>query len=106
MKFSLSIKFFFLVSVIYSQSKVSGIIVDADNNPLSYASISFSNSYKGAISNEDGTFYLESNLTHNKLTVNFLSDQIPNSFISDLLMTKTNCLQASLSWSVKSLEGV
>jgi len=72
MKFLLSIKFFFLVSVIYSQSKVSGIIVDENNKPLSYASISFSNSYKGTISNEDGSFYLESNITQKKLVINYL----------------------------------
>ena len=72
MKICLSIKFFFLLSIIYSQSKVSGIIVDANSNPLSYANISFYNSNNGTISNEDGTFYLESNLTQNKLVVNFL----------------------------------
>jgi len=72
MKFLLCIKFFFLVSVIYSQSKVSGIIVDENNKPVSYASISFSNSYKGTISNEDGGFYLESKITHKKLVVNYL----------------------------------
>ena len=75
MKFSLCIKFFFLVSVIYSQSKVSGIIVDENNKPVSYASISFSNSYKGTISNEDGSFYLESNITHKKLVINYLHVQ-------------------------------
>ena len=72
MKFLLCVKFFFLVSVIYSQSKVSGIIVDENNKPVSYASISFSNSYKGTISNEDGSFYLESNITHKKLVINYL----------------------------------
>ena len=76
MKICLSIKFFFLLSVIYSQSKVSGIIVDANSNPLSYATISFYNSNNGTISNEDGTFYLESNLTHSKLVVNFLGYKI------------------------------
>ena len=66
------IKFLFIGTILYSQSKVSGVIVDIDDNPLAYASVFFSDSSDGTISNEDGTFYLESDLTNNKLIVNFL----------------------------------
>ena len=56
----------------FSQVKVSGVVVDADDNPVPYANIVFKGSTTGTVSQEDGTFYLESDQTYKELIVSFL----------------------------------
>ncbi len=56
----------------FSQVKVSGVVVDTDDNPVPYANIVFKGSTTGTVSQEDGTFYLESDQTYKELIVSFL----------------------------------
>ena len=63
----------FLVSTLsFSQTKVSGIILDDANQPVSYATIAFKNSAEGVIADENGKFYLESKKTYTTLAVSFV----------------------------------
>ena len=48
----------FLSLGLHAQVKVSGIIVDEDDNPVPFANIIFKGSTYGTISNENGKFYL------------------------------------------------
>ena len=63
---------FFLVLSLQAQVKVSGVIVDKDDNPIPFANIVFKSSTKGTISNEDGKFYLESDSYYPELEVSFV----------------------------------
>jgi hypothetical protein len=55
-----------------AQTKVSGHVFDAFNEPISFANIIFKGSTEGTITNEDGRFYLESDETWDALTVSFI----------------------------------
>lgn len=57
---------------LFSQTKVSGVVIDEFKNPVAYANVLFKGSTEGTISNEDGRFYLESSNTWNTLIVSFL----------------------------------
>ncbi|ANW95006.1 hypothetical protein AXE80_01280 [Wenyingzhuangia fucanilytica] len=56
----------------FSQSKVKGVVVDVDGNPLAFASVIFKNSTEGTVSDEDGVFYLSSPNTHKELQVSYV----------------------------------
>lgn len=56
----------------FSQTKVSGIILDDANQPVSYATVAFKNSPEGVIADENGKFYLESKKTYPILAVSFV----------------------------------
>ena len=62
----------FLTTILYAQVKVSGIVVDQDDNPVPFANIVFKGSTTGTVSQEDGTFYLESENSYKELVVSFL----------------------------------
>jgi hypothetical protein len=62
--------FGFNFSFVFSQTKVSGIIVDKSNQPIPYADVVFKNSSEGVVSNEDGRFYLESVKTYKIVVIN------------------------------------
>ena len=63
----------FLVSTLsFSQTKVSGIILDDANQPVSYATIAFKNSAEGVTADENGKFYLESKKTYTTLADSFV----------------------------------
>ncbi len=65
--------FIFLVSTLaFSQTKVSGIVLDDANQPVSYATVAFKNSPEGVIADENGKFYLESKKTYTTLAVSFV----------------------------------
>ena len=64
---------FLLFSLFASaQSKVSGIVIDEFDNPVAFANILFKNSYQGTITNDNGRFYMESDVTHDTLVVSFI----------------------------------
>jgi hypothetical protein len=44
----------------FAQTKVSGVVVDKQNQPIPFAECSFQGSSEGIVTNEDGKFYLES----------------------------------------------
>lgn len=65
--------FIFLVSTFaFSQTKVSGVILDDAKQPVSYATVAFKNSAEGVIADENGKFYLESKKTYTTLAVSFV----------------------------------
>ena len=55
----------------YAQTKVSGIVVDDKNQPVPYANIMFKGTNDGVVSNEDGRFYLESQIANKVIVVSF-----------------------------------
>ena len=56
----------------FSQTKVSGVILDDAKQPVSYATVAFKNSPEGVIADENGKFYLESKNTYTTLAVSFV----------------------------------
>ncbi|AYN66822.1 carboxypeptidase-like regulatory domain-containing protein [Euzebyella marina] len=55
-----------------AQSKVGGSVIDENNDPVAFANILFKNSYEGTITDDNGSFYLESDTTHDTLVVSFI----------------------------------
>jgi hypothetical protein len=55
----------------FAQTKVSGIVVDNENQPVPYANVLFKGSNQGIVTNEDGRFYLESEITYKAIIVSF-----------------------------------
>lgn len=62
----------FAVPTVFSQTKVSGIIVDKKNEPVPFANVIFSGSSEGIVSNEDGRFYLESQKDYTAIEISFM----------------------------------
>ncbi|MBC6998533.1 DUF5686 family protein [Cytophaga sp. FL35] len=55
-----------------AQSKVGGIVLDEYDNPVAFANILFKNSYEGTITDDNGNFYMESDVTHDTLVISFI----------------------------------
>ena len=55
-----------------AQSKVGGSVIDENNDPVAFANILFKNSYEGTITDDNGSFYLESDTTYDTLVVSFI----------------------------------
>jgi hypothetical protein len=73
MKIKSLLLFFLLFSgLIIAQTKVSGIVVDENNDPIPFANVYFKNSTEGVITNENGRFYLESSKNYGILVVSFI----------------------------------
>jgi len=72
-KISFSILVFIISSsFMFSQTKVSGVVIDKKNQPISYANIVFKGSNEGTVSDENGRFYLESIKNYTAITVAFV----------------------------------
>ena len=72
MKKNILFLLFFLfatTSLLFAQTKVSGLVVDKSNKPVPFANIAFKNSNEGVVSNEDGIFYLESPKTYQAIVI-------------------------------------
>ena len=61
----------FLFNSILAQTKVSGVVLDKKNQPISFANVIFKGSTEGVVSNEDGKFYLESKKNYSTISVSF-----------------------------------
>src|SRR5690554_4276534 len=72
MKFSFSVLFFFLTSLLLAQTKVSGVLKDASGEGVAYANVIFKDSREGTITNEEGRFYLESDKTYTEVVFSFI----------------------------------
>ncbi|MEO0526022.1 MAG: DUF5686 family protein [Bacteroidota bacterium] len=69
----LFIPFFLLFSLcVFSQTKVSGIVLDELGSPIAFANVLFKNSIEGTITNDNGRFYMESETTYDTLVVSFI----------------------------------
>jgi len=62
----------FFALATFAQTKVSGIINDEIGNPVPFANVVFANSSIGTITNDDGTFYLESDNSYQQLLISFV----------------------------------
>jgi len=70
-------KFFFPVFLFFAflaqaQTKVGGIVTDEGGEPVAFANILFKNSVEGTITNDNGRFYMESDVTYDTLIVSFI----------------------------------
>lgn len=52
-----------------AQTKVSGVVLDDKNRPISYSTVAFKNSAEGVMTDENGKFYLESKKNYSILVV-------------------------------------
>lgn len=52
-----------------AQTKVSGVVLDDKNKPISYSTVAFKNSAEGVMTDENGKFYLESKKNYSILVV-------------------------------------
>lgn len=68
----LNILFLLIFSVSFSQVKISGTVKDEQNNSIPFANILFVGSNTGTVSDENGTFYLESDTNYSEIEVSFL----------------------------------
>ena len=64
--------FFFVVLSVNAQTKVSGQVFDASDNPVPFANVVFKGSSVGVITNEEGTFYIEDENTWDVLKISFI----------------------------------
>ena len=60
---------FAIANVVWSQTKVSGVVFDKNNQTVPFANVVFKNSTDGIVANEDGKFYLESSKVYTILVV-------------------------------------
>ncbi|NOQ91454.1 MAG: hypothetical protein GQ552_01910, partial [Flavobacteriaceae bacterium] len=56
----------------FAQVKVSGIVVDEQNEPVPFSNVIFKGSTKGTITDENGHFYLQSDAIFKELEVSFV----------------------------------
>ena len=62
--------FLFLFQIfVLAQTKVSGVVLDDKNKPISYSTVAFKNSAEGVMTDENGKFYLESKKNYSILVV-------------------------------------
>ncbi|MFC7356532.1 DUF5686 family protein [Jejudonia soesokkakensis] len=65
--------FFLLFSaIVFSQTKVSGVVKDASGVSVAYANVIFKDSNEGTITNEEGRFYLESDVSYDTVVFSFI----------------------------------
>ena len=75
MRITLIALLLFIPSLCFSQTKVSGIVVDDNGDPVAFANVIFPNSTEGTITNDNGRFYLESDQNYNVIQVSFIGYQ-------------------------------
>lgn len=64
--------FLLATSFLIAQTKVSGIVLDENKQPVPYASVAFQGTSEGMITDENGRFYLESPQTRKVLSISFI----------------------------------
>ncbi len=72
MKKTVVILFLMCFVTIFSQVKISGVVVDGQNKSVPFANVVFVNSTVGTVSDENGRFYLESEVTYTEIEVSFI----------------------------------
>ncbi len=58
--------------MLQGQTKIGGMVVDEQGEPVSFANVFFKNSTEGTITNDDGRFYLESENDYNTVIISFI----------------------------------
>lgn len=69
MKKILALFLLFFQTFVLAQTKVSGVVLDDKNRPISYSTVAFKNSAEGVMTDENGKFYLESKKNYSILVV-------------------------------------
>lgn len=78
----------FTISISFSQTKIRGIVIDAETGEdIPFASITFPETAEGCVSEFNGSFFLESYGKHNKLLVSCIG------YVSDTVDIKSNTYQ-------------
>ncbi|EDM43567.1 hypothetical protein SCB49_08253 [unidentified eubacterium SCB49] len=70
-------------AITFSQTKVSGVVVDETGLSVPFANVVFKDSNEGTITNEEGRFYIESAATYETLIVSFLGYETKEINISE-----------------------
>lgn len=90
MKSNFVFYFLFCVSpIIWAQTRVSGKLVDDAGNGIPFANVLFTNTSEGTITNDDGSFYLESQQARDSITFSYLGYKsvtlaLKSSYVTDL----------------------
>jgi len=71
-KRNITLVFLLVYIASFGQTKIKGIVTDIDNNPLPFCNILFKGSIIGAITDENGKFYLESDENWKEVEVSFV----------------------------------
>ena len=69
MKKILALFLLFFQTFVLAQTKVSGVVLDDKNKPISYSTVAFKNSAEGVMTDENGKFYLESKKNYSILAI-------------------------------------
>ncbi len=73
MKHKILLPFFILfINIIFSQTKVTGVVLDEKNKPISYCTVAFKGTSEGIDTDENGKFILESKSIRLTLAVAFI----------------------------------
>ena len=67
--FSVCIFFFAFVGVVQAQTKVSGVVLDENNEPIPFANVVFINTKIGVTTDIDGKFNLKSDKDYTAIEV-------------------------------------
>ena len=97
-----------ITAVAFSQTKVSGVILDETGLSVPFANVVFKDSNEGTISNEDGRFYLQSDTNYNTLLISFLGYESQEINISEKTTYKLEIIlveQASSLGTVQIFSG-
>ena len=68
----INILFLFIFSMGFAQVKISGVVLDEQNESIPFANIVFVGSTTGTVSDENGKFYLETEINYNEIEVSFI----------------------------------
>ncbi len=71
----------------YSQTKVGGMVVDEEGEPVAFANVLFKNSTEGTITNDNGRFYMASENTYDTLLVSFIGFESQEIFLTSKTTT-------------------
>lgn len=72
MKNFLFVSFFLFSLVVWSQTKVGGVVIDESGEPVAFANVIFKNSTEGTTTDDNGNFYMESDDTYSILEISFI----------------------------------
>jgi len=73
MKFNfLLLTLLFLGSIGYAQTKIGGYVKDTNGDPIPFVNVVFSNSSEGTITNDDGSYYIQSNKSYKSVVFSFI----------------------------------
>ena len=72
MKHIYFLSFFLFTTIVFAQTKVSGVVTDPTGMTVAFANVIFKDSNVGTITNEDGRFYLESDDTYEAVIFSFI----------------------------------